>query len=113
VRVGPVLGDEAPVPAQQSFWSDEEVPESPAGEQTCEPRQNRSICRLQRRSMDLAPQDRHLVVQHDDLDSEVRIFASDQSDELQDTAERPVEEREGHGRMLAAPGVSRQSPAHT
>ena len=27
VRVGPAFGDEVPVPAQQSFWLDEEVPD--------------------------------------------------------------------------------------
>ena len=36
----------------------------------------------------LAPEDRHLVAQDGDLDGEIRITASDQSDELQDTAER-------------------------
>ena len=52
--------------------------------------------------MDLAPEDRHLVAQHDDLDGEIRVTPTDQSDELGDAAERPVEEREGHCRMLAA-----------
>ena len=73
MRVGPALGDEVPVPAQQGCWLDEEAPESPAGEQPCEPRQHRSICRLQRRSVDLASEDCHLVAQHDDLDGEIRV----------------------------------------
>lgn len=59
--------------------------------------------------MDLASEDRHLVAQHDDLDGEIRVAATDQSDELQDAAERPVEEREGHRWMLAAPDSRRQS----
>ena len=99
------------MPTQQGCRLDEEVPESPAGEQTCEPRQNRSVGRLQCRSVDLASEDRHLVAQHDDLDGEIRVTATDQSDELQDTAERPVEGREGHRWMLAAPESRRQSPA--
>ena len=53
-------------------------------------------------------QDRHLVAQHDDLDGEIGVTAEDESDELEDAAERPVEEREGRGRMLAAPESSRQ-----
>jgi hypothetical protein len=34
--------------------------------------------------MDLASEHRHLVAQHDDLDREVRIFASDEADQLED-----------------------------
>jgi hypothetical protein len=59
--------------------------------------------------VDLAAQDGHLVAQHDDLDGEIGVTAADESDELDDAAERPVEEREGHGRMLAAPKPRRQS----
>jgi hypothetical protein len=49
------------------------------------------------------------VAQHDDLDGEIRVTATDQSDELKDTTERPVEEREGHRWMLSAPESRRQS----
>lgn len=80
------------MPTQQGCRLDEEAPESPAGEQRCEPHQNRSVGRLQCRSVDLASEDRHLVAQHDDLDGEICVTATDQSDEPQDTAERPVEE---------------------
>jgi len=111
VRVGTVPDDEVPVPTQQGCRLDEEVPESPAGKQSCESRQHRSICRLQRRSVDLAPEDRHLVAQHDDLNGEIHVTATDEADQPQHLAERPVEEREGHRRMLAAPGTSRQSAA--
>jgi len=52
--------------------------------------------------VDLASQDRHLVAQHDDLDGEIRVTATNESDELDETAERPVEKREAHCRMLAA-----------
>jgi len=57
VRVGPAPGDEGPVPAQQGCRLDEEVREMLAGEQSRECRQHGSVCRLQRRSMVLAPQD--------------------------------------------------------
>jgi hypothetical protein len=36
VRIRPAFGDEVPVPTQRGCRLDEEVPESPAGEQTCE-----------------------------------------------------------------------------
>jgi len=87
VRVGPTLGDEVPVPYQQSFWSG-----SSAREQSCKPCQHRSICRLQRRSVNLAPENCHLVAQHDDLVGEIGVTATDQSDELKGAPEGPVEE---------------------
>src|ERR1019366_8545409 len=102
VRVGPALGDKVPVPAQQGGWLNEEAPETLAGEPSCESRQNRPVGRLQGRSMDLASKDGHLMAQYHDLDSEVRVPATGEWDELEEAAERPVEEREGHCRMLAA-----------
>ncbi|MHB1787467.1 MAG: hypothetical protein ACYCS7_15290, partial [Acidimicrobiales bacterium] len=83
------LGDDVPVPTQQGCRLDEEVPETLAGEQSCQCRQHRSICRLQRRSMDLAAQDRYLVAQHDHLDGEIAVTATDEADDLEDAAERP------------------------
>jgi len=87
---------------------DEEVPETLAGEQACQSGQHRSICGLERWSVHLASEDRHLMTQDHDLDREVRISATDEADQLQHAAVRPVEEREGHGRMLAAPKSRRQ-----
>ena len=113
VRVDPALDDEVPVPAQQGCRLDEEASASSAGEQSCEPRQHRSVRRLQRRSVDLASKDCHLVAQHDDLDGEIHVIATGEPDELEDAAERPVEEREGHFRLLAARGSGRQSPVHS
>ena len=70
-----------------------------AGEQSCESRHHRPVCRAQRRLVDRAPPYRHLVAQHTDLDGEIGVTAEDESDQLEDVAERPVEEREGHSRM--------------
>ena len=69
------------MPTQQRCRLDEQAPESPAEEQSCEPRQNRSVGRLQCRSEDLASEDlasedRRLVAQHDDLDGEIRLTAT-------------------------------------
>lgn len=97
VRVGPALGDEVAVPAQQGCWLDEEASETLAGEQSCQSGQHRSICRLERRAVHLASEDRHLMTQDHDLDREVRISATDEADQLKYAAERSVEEREGHG----------------
>ena len=72
--------------------------------------QHGPIHRLERWPMDLAPQDCDLMAQHDDLDGEIGVTATDEADELDDAAERSVEERQGHCRMLAAWEPRRQSP---
>ncbi|MGC9221704.1 MAG: hypothetical protein ACP5H2_10205 [Solirubrobacteraceae bacterium] len=90
------------MPSQQGFRLDEEAPESSVGEQSCKCRQHRPIWRFQRRSMDLSAEHRDFVSEHDELDGEVDVAAADESDQLEDAAERPVEEREGHHPMLAA-----------
>ena len=51
------------------------------------------------------------MAEHDDLDGEIGIAATDEPDQLEDATERPVEEREGHRRMLAAGAFWRRSPA--
>ena len=47
---------------------------------------------LERRSVDLAPENCHLVAQHDDLHPEVNVTATDGPDQLHDAAHCPVEE---------------------
>ncbi|MDA8355639.1 MAG: hypothetical protein M0Z95_04925 [Actinomycetota bacterium] len=85
------------MPTEQGCRLDEEVPVTLAGEQPCERGQHRSIRRFERRSVDLASEDRYLVAQDDDLDREIRFSAANESDQLEDTTERPVEEWQGHG----------------
>jgi len=89
---------------------DEEASDTLAGKESRQPRQDRSIGRLQHWSMDLASQHRHLVTQHDDFDREVCVSATGEPNQLEDAAERPVKEREGHWRMLAPRESGRQSP---
>lgn len=102
-------GHEVSVPSQQGLWLDEEVSETLAGEQSCEPRQHCSIRRLQRRSMDLAPKNCDFVSEHEDLDGEVNVSAAYESDQLKEATERPEEEGEGPRRMVAASRPGRQS----
>ena len=84
---------------------DEEVPVTLAGEQPCEPYQHRPVRRLQYRPMNLAAEQRDFVSEHDDLHVEINVAPADGSDQLADAAERSVEEREGHCRMLAVVGL--------
>ena len=45
------------------------------------------------------------MAQDDDLDREIHVLAAEEADQLEDATERPVQEREGHRRMLAASGA--------
>ena len=47
--------------------------EMPAEEQLCQSGEQRPVGRLERRPVDLAPEDRHLVTEHDDFDRQVRV----------------------------------------
>jgi len=60
--------------------------------------------------VDLASEYRDLVAQHDDFDREIGVRAAGEPDQLEDANERPVQEREGHPRMLARAGTFRQRP---
>jgi hypothetical protein len=90
VRVGPVPGDQVPVPTQQSCRLDKEAPETLAGEQSCESGQDGPIRWLERRSTDLAPEDCYLVAEQDHLDGEVSVAAIDEADQMEEATERPV-----------------------
>jgi len=77
------------------FLVDEEASETLALKQSRESCQHRPVRRLQRRSLDLAPQHCYLVAQHDDLDGQIGILVENGSGQLEDARERPIEEREG------------------
>jgi hypothetical protein len=79
------------VPAHQGCRLDENAPESSAWEQPRQPGQYRPIRWLECRTWHLASEDRYLVAQHDNLDGEIGIAATEESDDLEDPAERPVE----------------------
>ena len=111
--VGPALGDEVAVPAQQGRRLEEVVPVTLAGEQSCQPGQHRPVRRLQHRPVHLAAEQRDFVSEHDDLHGEIGVALADESDQLADAAERSVEGREGHCRMLAVGARRRQSPARS
>ena len=89
------------MPAQQGRRLDEDVPETPVGEQSYQtPPGPRLVGEPQHWSVDLVSKHRHLAA------------ATGESNELEDTAERPVEEREGHRRMLAASDARGQTAGH-
>ena len=48
------------------------------------------VGRLERRPVDLPPEDCHFVAEHDDFDRQVRPRSTDEPDQLEDTTERLV-----------------------
>ena len=82
-----------------------------SGEQSGQSGEQCPVGGLERRAVGLASKDCYLVSERDDLDGEVGVATIGKPDELQDAAERPVEERECQFRMLAPPVASRQSQA--
>jgi hypothetical protein len=61
--------------------------------------------------VDLATEDGYLVAQHHHLDSQFGVCAKREPDQLQESMERPIEERDGHRGMLAPSGSWRQGPS--
>jgi hypothetical protein len=51
----------------------------------------------QGRTLHLATEDRHLLSEHDDLDSQIGLVGPSQAEDLHDPEEGEVEKREGHG----------------
>ena len=49
------------------------------------------------------------MAEHDDFDGEVRVVPAGEPHQLEDAAERPIQEREGAHLMLAASGGHSQS----
>jgi hypothetical protein len=78
------------MPAQQGCRLNEEAPETLAEEQSRQPSQHRSVGGLQYRSVDLASEHRNFMSHHDDFDGEVGVRATDEPDQLENAAERPV-----------------------
>jgi hypothetical protein len=75
----------------------------PRGNSRLAARQEPSVGRPQRRSMDLTTQDRQLMTEHDDLKL-LRVCRSDQKrDQLQDSLEGDVKDGQDHGSPLRAP----------
>ena len=99
--------------AQQGCRLDRQAPESSVDEQPGESRQHGPVRGLERWPMNLAAEDRDFGSRHDDIDGEVNVALPDEADQLEVAAGRPLEEREGHRRMLVVGARRRQSPGRS
>jgi hypothetical protein len=83
------------VPAQQGVGLYEVPPQASAAEETTQSREQCTVRRPQRRANHLATEDRNLVTQHDDFDSQPVAVTPAQSQQFEDSDESEVEERQG------------------
>ncbi len=101
--VGPLPTDQFPVPAQQGVGLHEEATELGPGDEPCETGKERPVRRPQGRAGHLATEDRHLVAKHDDLNGEIGVVTSSETDQLERPDEGEIQERECHGSFWRPP----------
>ena len=109
VRVGPFPSHQFSMPAQQGLRLDKNS--SPASNrqkpaQTCE---HCSIRWLQCRTRHLSAQDGDLVAEHDDLDGQVLLLTTRETDQLKNAEEGNEEERECHAPSSSTESCKRKS----
>jgi hypothetical protein len=84
------------MPAQQSLRLDEEASPASNRQQSAQSSEHCSIRWLQGRTRHLSAQDGDLVTEHDDLDGQVLLLTTRETDQLKNADEGNVEEGEGH-----------------
>ena len=95
-RVGPAAGHQPAMPAQQRLRADRERRPRRSRQRPAQRREQRAISRARSRPSELAPRDRELVAEHQDLDLLALARAQPQREQLKHSAYRPIEERPEH-----------------
>ena len=103
-RVGPAVGDELGVPAQQGSRGDEPNPAQRGGEQSAQRAEDGAVDPVHRRAGVASTQDGDLVPEHQDLDVLGCIRASEQRQPAQQTGEEQIGGSEGHSRRSCCAG---------
>jgi hypothetical protein len=96
VRIGPMSGDQLPMPPQERGWSDEERRPPRPGQEPGQRRKHHSVGRLQVRAVDLPAQHRDLVAQHEQLDVLRAAVAGELDQHLEDLPQQHVHQRRRH-----------------
>jgi hypothetical protein len=85
------------MPAEQCFGLDEESPQASAPKEPTQSGEQRPVIGPQCRVRHLAVEHRHLVSEYEDLDREVAVLRAEESEQLDDSNECQIEERQRHG----------------
>jgi hypothetical protein len=101
-RIGPAATDKVAMPAQQRRRLDQERAMPPPRQQLVERRQQDTIGRPQPRPPDLAPQHLQLMPQHRNLKLLRPLRTTKQNQQLEQTANNPVRERQALTQQTAS-----------
>lgn len=84
------------MPSEEGLGPDKEAASASLAQEPAQPRQDGPVRWAQGGSSDLTAQYGDLMAEHDNLDGQVLLRAARQSEQLEETNEGNVEEREGH-----------------
>lgn len=97
------------MPAKQGLGLDEEPSQSPPPKEPTQAGEQRPVRRSERRARHLATKHSHLVAEHDDLNRKFAVVRAVESEQLEDSDERQIEEGQRHGPVSASPPCRRKS----
>jgi hypothetical protein len=97
-RIGPLTGDQSPVPAQQRARRHQPMHTQRLRQHPSQPRQDRTISPRQPRPAHLTAQDGDLMTQHEDLHILRRITTSQQQQPADNPAEGQIHQAQRHDR---------------
>jgi hypothetical protein len=100
------------VPAKQSFGFDEEPHATAPFKEPTQPGKQGSIRRPQGWAVHLTTEHGNLVSEHDDFNDQFTVVASAEAQQLEDSGEGKVDNRQGHG-PVSSSGATQESPVQT
>src|SRR5262249_60611481 len=95
-RARPSLGDQAPMPAQQRRWRDDEPSPTGARQESAGGAEQQAVNRGDRRPPRCPTEDRELVPRHDDFEFLELVRPNAQNHEIEKPAKQPVAPRHEH-----------------
>jgi hypothetical protein len=99
--LGPLAGDQPPVPPQERIRRHQEGRPAPAGKRSAQHCQQRTVGGSELGPLDPAAQHLELVAQNRDLDVLGMLGLEANKQEAEESARDEVEEGQGHRRILA------------
>src|SRR5271165_6892875 len=107
--ISPSTTHQVPMPAKQGLGLDEEPPQPAAIKESTEAGEERPVRRSQRRVGHLPAEHHHLMAEHDDLNRQFAVLRKAESEQLYESEERQIEERQGHSPASSESSRQRKS----